>query len=397
MENLVEIVGASMLAGSPQPATIRAPEIEPGVGCDFDSYLLTPDHSLDERIARAKARLGSDVVILGHHYQRDEVVKFADFRGDSLKLSQQAASAEARYILFCGVRFMAESADILRRPHQQVILPDLAAGCSMADMAEIGQVETCWSELESVGDLRVVPVTYMNSSAAIKAFTGEHGGAVSTSSNAAAVMRWAFSPGKGDIKGAGGERVLFLPDEHLGRNTAYAMGIPLDQMIVWDPREELGGNTPEAIRAARVILWKGYCSVHQRFRPEHVERVRRAQPGVRVIVHPECRWEVVQMADEAGSTEQIVRRVTEAEPGTTWAVGTEIHLVNRLSKEWTDRRVMSLDPSVCVCTTMFRISPRHLLWALENLGAGQVVNRIVVDDQTRQWAQVALERMLSLG
>jgi quinolinate synthase len=397
MENLVEIEGASMLAGSPQPATIRAPEIEPGVGCDFDSYLLTPDRSLDERIARAKARLGSDVVILGHHYQRDEVVKFADFRGDSLKLSQQAAAAEARYIVFCGVHFMAESADILRRPHQQVILPDLAAGCSMADMAEIGQVETCWSELESVGDLRVVPVTYMNSSAAIKAFTGEHGGAVSTSSNAAAVMRWAFSPGRRDTKGAGGQRVLFLPDEHLGRNTAYAMGIPLDQMIVWDPREELGGNTPEAIRAARVILWKGYCSVHQRFRPEHVERVRRAQPGVRVIVHPECRWEVVQMADEAGSTEQIVRRVTEAEPGTTWAVGTEIHLVNRLSKEWTDRRVMSLDPSVCVCTTMFRISPRHLLWALENLGAGQVVNRIVVDDHTRRWAKVALERMLSLG
>ncbi|HJY86524.1 MAG TPA: quinolinate synthase NadA [Candidatus Acidoferrales bacterium] len=396
MDNLVEILSASPLAGSPPPATIRAPEIEPGVGCDFDSYLLTPDHSLDERIARAKARLGSDVVILGHHYQRDEVIKFADFRGDSLKLSQQAATAEARSIVFCGVHFMAESADILRRPHQQVILPDLAAGCSMADMAEIGQVETCWSELESLGDLRVVPLTYMNSSAAIKAFTGEHGGAVTTSSNAAAVMRWAFSPGNGDRKGAGGERVLFLPDEHLGRNTAYAMGIPLEQMIVWDPREELGGNTPEAIRAARVILWKGYCSVHQRFRPEHVERVRRAEPGVRVIVHPECRWEVVQMADEAGSTEQIIRRVTEAEPGTTWAVGTEIHLVNRLSKEWPDRRVMSLDPSVCVCTTMFRISPRHLLWALENLGAGQVVNRIVVEDQTRQWAQVALERMLSL-
>ncbi len=396
MRSLVEIVGTSTLAGSPQPATIRAPEIEPGVGCDFDSYLLTSDHSLDDRIARAKARLGSDVVILGHHYQRDEVVKFADFRGDSLKLSQQAATTEARYIVFCGVHFMAESADILRRPHQQVILPDLAAGCSMADMAEIGQVETCWSELESVGNLRVVPLTYMNSSAAIKAFTGEHGGAVSTSSNAAAVMRWAFSPGKGDTKGAGGERVLFLPDEHLGRNTAYAMGIPLDQMIVWDPREELGGNTPEAIRAARVILWKGYCSVHQRFRPEHVERVRRAHPGVRVIVHPECRWEVVQMADEAGSTEQIIRRVTEAEPGTTWAVGTEIHLVNRLSKELTDGRVMSLDPSVCVCTTMFRISPRHLLWVLENLGAGQVVNGIVVDAQTRQWAQVALERMLSL-
>ncbi len=387
MPTLLSISQTPTLAGAAQPATLRAPEIEPGVGCDFDSYLLTPDDTLDDRIAAAKARLGQDVVILGHHYQRDEVVKFADLRGDSLKLSQQAAEADARYIVFCGVHFMAESADILRRPHQVVILPDLSAGCSMADMADIGQVETCWAELESLGDLEVVPITYMNSTAAIKAFTGEHGGAVCTSSNAAAVMRWAF---------ARGERVLFLPDEHLGRNTAYRMGIPLEEMVVWDPHEALGGTTPEAVRRARVILWKGYCSVHQRFRVEHVERMRREHPGIRVIVHPECRWEVAEAADSIGSTEQIIKAVASGEPGSQWAVGTEIHLVNRLSKQFTDRMVISLDPSVCVCTTMFRISPQHLLWVLENLVAGQVVNRIFVDDRTRRWARVALERMLSL-
>ena len=387
MATRVGIVKAPRRPGDPPPETIRVPEIEAGVGCDFDSYLLTPDNTLDERIARAKEQLGRDVIVLGHHYQRDEVVKFADFRGDSLKLSQQAASTDARYIVFCGVHFMAESADILRQPHQQVILPDLNAGCSMADMAEIGQVETCWAELESVGDLRVVPITYMNSSAAIKAFTGRHAGSVCTSSNAAAVMRWAL---------AQGERVLFLPDEHLGRNTAYRMGIPLEQMVVWDPNRELGGNTPEALRAARIILWKGYCSVHQRFLPKHVENVRGAYPGVKVIVHPECRFEVAQLADCIGSTEQIIRTVTAGQPGTTWAVGTEIHLVNRLSKECTDRRVMSLDSSVCVCTTMFRISPQHLLWTLENLVEGCVVNRIAVADETRHWARTALERMLSL-
>ena len=384
MASLVNIIDSLAAA---QPPTVRVPEVEPGVGCDFDSYLLTPDDTLDERIAAARARLGDQVVILGHHYQRDEVVRFADFRGDSLRLAQQAAAAEARYIVFCGVHFMAESADILRRSHQQVILPDLNAGCSMADMAEIGQVEACWRELESAGPLGVVPITYMNSTAAIKAFTGEHGGSVCTSSNAAAVMRWAF---------ARGERVLFLPDEHLGRNTAHRMGIPLEQMIVWDPSREMGSNTPGALRAARVILWNGYCSVHQRFLPEHVARVRREVPGVRVIAHPECRFEVVQLADEVGSTEQIVRTVTAAEPGSQWAVGTEIHLVNRLSRQFTDRRVMSLDPAVCVCTTMFRITPQHLLWTLENLVAGRVVNRIAVDDRTRHWARVALERMLSL-
>ena len=388
MGNLVSISDSSTLIGALQPPTLHAPEIEAGVGCDFDSYLLVPDNALDDPIAAAKARLGEDVVILGHHYQRDEVVKFADFRGDSLKLSFQASQAEGRYIVFCGVHFMAESADILRREHQTVILPDLNAGCSMADMADIGQVEACWSELSALVDSReIIPVTYMNSTAAIKSFTGEHGGSVCTSTNAAQVMKWAFE---------NGEKVLFLPDEHLGRNTGYRMGIPLDQMIVWDPYEELGGNTPEAIRSARVILWKGYCSVHQRFTPEQVERVRRQHPGIRVIVHPECRFEVAQAADRIGSTEGIIKAIQDSPAGTEWAVGTEIHLVNRLSKELKNHKVISLDPSVCVCTTMFRITPQHLLWALENLGEGNIVNRISVDERTRHHARVALDRMLTL-
>jgi len=283
---------------------------------------------------------------------------------------------------------MAESADILRRDQQIVVLPDLNAGCSMADMADIGQVELCWDELSSVLDTnKIIPVTYMNSTAAIKSFTGEHGGSVCTSSNAAAVMKWAF---------ARGEKVLFLPDEHLGRNTGYRMGILLDEMVVWDPFQDLGGNTPEALRKAKVILWKGYCSVHQRFTPEHIAKVRKEHPGIRVIVHPECRFEVAQAADEIGSTEGIVKSILASPVGTEWAVGTEIHLVNRLSKEIKDRKVMSLDPSVCVCTTMFRITPQHLLWALENLAAGKVVNQISVDERTREFAKVALDRMLAL-
>jgi len=382
------ISGRPELIGIEQPETLRAPEIEKGVGCDFDNYLLVPDNTLDERIAGAKSKLGKDVVILGHHYQRDEVVKFADYRGDSLKLSQQAAEADAKYIVFCGVHFMAESADILRRGNQIVVLPDLNAGCSMADMADIGQVEACWDELSGVTDTsKIIPVTYMNSTAAIKSFTGYHGGSICTSSNAAAVMRWAFERG---------EKVLFLPDEHLGRNTGYRMGIPLEEMIVWDPFEELGGNTPEQIAQAKVILWKGYCSVHQRFTSEHVAKVRREHPGIRLIVHPECRFEVAQAADEIGSTEGIIRAVKASPPGTKWAVGTEIHLVNRLSKELKDHRVISLDSSVCVCTTMFRITPLHLLWALENLAEGRVVNQISVDDRTRKCARAALDRMLAL-
>jgi quinolinate synthase len=386
MKTLVDITRT--LPETDQPASVRVPEVEKGVGCDFDSYLLVPDNTLDDRIAAAKARLGKDVVLLGHHYQRDEVVKFADFRGDSLKLSQQAAATDAKYIVFCGVHFMAESADILSRPGQVTILPDLNAGCSMSDMADIGQVEACWEELESVGGLKVIPVTYMNSTAAIKGFTGERGGAVCTSSNAAAVIRFAFEHG---------ERVLFLPDEHLGRNTAFRMGISLEQMVVWDPFRELGGNTPQQLRNAKMILWKGYCSVHQRFLPEHVDRVRRDVPGIQVLVHPECRFEVVQKADSVGSTEQIAKVIRAAEPGSKWAVGTEIHLVNRLSKELPDRSVQSLDPNVCVCTTMFRITPQHLLWALENLVEGRVVNQISVDGKTKKWARVALERMLSLA
>jgi quinolinate synthase len=388
MGNLISISDSSTLIDIGQPATVRAPEIEAGVGCDFDSYLLVPDNALDDRIAAAKARLGRDVVILGHHYQRDEVIKFADFRGDSLKLSFQASQAEGRYIVFCGVHFMAESADILRREHQTVILPDLNAGCSMADMADIGQVEACWSELSSLLDSRkIIPVTYMNSTAAIKAFTGERGGSVCTSTNAAEVLKWAFESG---------EKVLFLPDEHLGRNTGYRMGIPLDQMIVWDPHLEFGGNTPEAIRSARIILWKGYCSVHQRFTSQQVERVRREHPGIRVIAHPECCFEVAQAADQIGSTEGIIKAIQASPAGTQWAVGTEIHLVNRLGKELKNHKVISLDPSVCVCTTMFRITPQHLLWALENLGEGNVVNRISVDERTRHHARVALDRMLAL-
>jgi quinolinate synthase len=387
MGNLISISESSTLIGGQQPATVRAPEIEAGVGCDFDSYLLVPDNTLDERIAAAKARLHDDVVILGHHYQRDEVIKFADFRGDSLKLSFQASEAEGRYIVFCGVHFMAESADILRREHQTVILPDLSAGCSMADMADIGQVEEAWRELSSLGGLKTTPVAYMNTTAAIKAFTGEHGGSICTSSNASAVMQWAFERG---------DKVFFLPDEHLGRNTGYRMGIPLDQMIVWDPYQELGGNTPEAIRNARILLWKGYCSVHQRFTPQQVERVRREHPGIRVIAHPECRFDVAQAADEIGSTEGIIKAIKASPTGTEWAVGTEIHLVNRLGKELKDHKVISLDPSVCVCTTMFRITPQHLLWALENLGSGNVVNQISVDERTRHYARIALDRMLSL-
>jgi quinolinate synthase len=387
MGNLISISESSTLIGGDQPATVRAPEIEAGVGCDFDSYLLVPDNTLDDRIAAAKARLHDDVVILGHHYQRDEVIKFADFRGDSLKLSFQASEAEGRYIVFCGVHFMAESADILRREHQTVILPDLNAGCSMADMADIGQVEAAWSELSSLGGHKTTPVAYMNTTAAIKAFTGEHGGSICTSSNAAAVMQWAFERG---------DKVFFLPDEHLGRNTGYRMGIPLDQMIVWDPYQELGGNTPEAVRNARVLLWKGYCSVHQRFTLQQVERVRREHPGIRVIAHPECRFEVAQAADAIGSTEGIIKAIKASPAGTEWAVGTEIHLVNRLGKELKDHKVISLDPSVCVCTTMFRITPNHLLWALENLGSGNVVNQISVDERTRHYARIALDRMLTL-
>jgi quinolinate synthase len=363
------------------------------VGCSLENYLAEPDHTMDARITAARAKLGREAVILGHHYQRDEVIRFADFTGDSYKLSKIAAETEAKYLIFCGVHFMAESADVLAKPWQQVILPDLNAGCSMADMAEIGQVEDCWESLERQGlgtrAEGLVPMTYMNSAADIKAFCGERGGLVCTSSNARGAFEWAFSRA---------EKILFLPDQHLGRNTAFAMGIPLNEMVVWDPYMLNGGVSPERLKAAKVILWKGHCSVHQRFLPEHVERVRRDEAGMQVVVHPECRFEVCQKADVVGSTEKIIETIERGPEGSSFAVGTEIHLVNRLAQRFAPlgKKVITLDDSGCLCTTMYRISPAHLAWALENLVAGKVVNRIRVSDETKYWAKVALDRMLEV-
>jgi quinolinate synthase len=354
-----------------------------------ERYLGLADAELDRRIPAAKAALGTRVVILGHHYQRDEIIKFADYTGDSFRLSGQVAKhPEAEFIVFCGVHFMAESADVLSLPHQKVILPDLAAGCSMADMAAIDQLETCWEEMSVMGITDVVPLTYINSSAAIKAFVGERGGIVCTSSNAAATIRWAFERGR---------HVLFLPDQHLGRNTAYKMGVPLDQMLVWDPHEIAGGLTAGELESAKMILWKGHCSVHERFTVAQIRRVRERHPGVRVIVHPEVPWDVVQAADDSGSTEYIIREITGAAPGSTWAVGTELHLVNRLAQTLKgEKTVFSLDPIGCLCSTMFRVSPNHLLWVLEGLLDGRVHNRIVVPDEQKHWTKVALDRMLSV-
>ncbi len=358
------------------------------------AYLGLSDEAMDARLAAARARLGRRLVILGHHYQRDEVIKFADYTGDSYKLAQQVSRhPDAEFIVFCGVHFMAESADVLAAPGQQVILPDLAAGCSMADMAELDQLETCWDELAALGvqraDERLVPVTYINSAAAIKAFCGEHGGVVCTSSNAAATLAWAW---------ARGERILFLPDQHLGRNTAYGMGVPLDRMAVWDPNEPLGGLDPDTARRARIILWKGHCSVHTRFSVRQIEQLRRDHPGIRIIVHPEVPWDVVQAADASGSTERIIEAVRESPVGSRWAVGTEVHLVNRLAQELApDRTVVSLDPFGCLCSTMFRVSPNHLLWSLEGLLDGEVRNRIVVPDDRKYWTKVALDRMLTIS
>lgn len=362
--------------------------------CSLDNYLALPDHTMDERIGRARARLGATTVLLGHHYQRDEVVRFADYTGDSYKLSKIAASTDAKFIVFCGVHFMAESADILAQPGQQVILPDLNAGCSMADMAEISQVESCWDVLENFGVAEeTIPVTYINSSAAIKAFCGEHGGLVCTSSNAKAAMEWAFARGK---------RILFLPDQHLGRNTGHAMGIAAGEMEVWDPwtrglADSIAGGRPEQrLAACRLLLWKGHCAVHQRFLPGHVDQARAKYPGIQVIVHPECRFEVCQKADALGSTERLISIVEKAPAGSTFAIGTEIHLVNRLAKRFAPegKKIVTLDDTGCLCTTMFRISPQHLAWALENLAEGRVVNRIQVRASVKQWARVALERMI---
>ncbi|HEV2484791.1 MAG TPA: quinolinate synthase NadA [Terracidiphilus sp.] len=364
--------------------------------CSLENYLALPDHTMDGRIAAARAKLGSTTILLGHHYQRDEVIRFVDFTGDSYKLSKVASETGAKYIVFCGVHFMAESADVLGHEGQQVILPDLNAGCSMADMAEISQVEACWETLERLGLASdIVPITYMNSTAAIKAFCGENGGLVCTSSNAGAAFEWAFARGK---------RILFLPDQHLGRNTGHAMGIPLDQMAVWDPwavqiGPKTGGQTKETLTASRIILWKGHCAVHQRFLPGHVDQVRAKYPGIQVIVHPECRWEVCQKADALGSTERLIKIVEDAPAGTMFAIGTEIHLVNRLARRFAPegKKIITLDDTGCLCTTMYRISPQHLAWALENLVEGSVVNRIQVRPDVKHWAKVALDRMLDLG
>jgi quinolinate synthase len=352
-----------------------------------DAYLRLDDAAMDARIAAAKAALGDRLVILGHHYQRDEVIRFADVTGDSLKLAQHAARQHgADFVVFCGVHFMAESANVLGAPHQHVILPDLAAGCSMADMAAIDQLEVCWGELRTLGFSDVVPVTYINSSAAIKGFCGEHGGIVCTSGNAAQVMTWAWERG---------EKLLMLPDQHLGRNTAFRMGVPLDQMVVWDPDLPFGGVDRAALERARLILWKGHCSVHARFSVRHIEQFRQAHPDGKVIVHPECTFDVMQAADACGSTERIIRTITDSPEGSVWAVGTEVHLVNRLANTLAPgRTVRSLDTMGCLCSTMFRVSPNHLLWVLEGLVEGEVRNPIVVPEPTKQWARVALDRML---
>jgi quinolinate synthase len=355
-----------------------------------DAYLGLSDEEMEVRIAAAKAALGDRLVVLGHHYQRDEVIKFADYTGDSFKLARSIARhPDADYIVFCGVHFMAESADILALPHQRVILPDLAAGCSMADMVAPDQLETCWAELEQMGVAsRVVPVTYINSAAAVKSFVGERGGTICTSSNAAASLEWGWNQR---------EKILFLPDQHLGRNTAWKMGVSLDDMVVWDPYEPFGGLTKTELDRARLILWKGHCSVHVRFTVKQLESVRRQYPAVKVIVHPEVPFDVLRAADDSGSTEYILKTVREAPAGTTWAVATEIHLVHRLAEEVApDKTVISLDQVGCLCSTMFRVSPNHLLWVLDGLVDGEVHNEIVVPDEQQKWARIALDRMLSI-
>jgi quinolinate synthase len=365
------------------------PHSERGVECP-GGLPAASDPDLVARATAAKAALGDQVFILGHHYQRDEVIAFADVTGDSFKLAKEAAGRpNAPYIVFCGVHFMAESADILTGDDQQVILPDLAAGCSMADMARLSQVEDAWDALTDVGIADVtIPITYMNSSADIKAFCGKHGGAVCTSSNAKTALSWAFERG---------EKVLFFPDQHLGRNTAVLeLGVPLDQCVVYDPRQPNGGLTEAELRNATMLLWRGHCSVHGRFTAECVDSVREAVPGVNVLVHPECPHDVVIKADLVGSTEYIIKTVAEAAPGTSWAIGTELNLVQRLARRHTDKTIVFLDKTVCFCSTMNRIDLPHLVWSLENLVAGNVVNVISVDAETQHFAKIALDRMLAL-
>ena len=353
------------------------------------AYLHLDAAALDERIGAARRQLGARVTILGHHYQREEVIKYADFQGDSFLLSQQAASRpEADFIVFCGVHFMAETAGILAAPHQRIILPNITAGCSMADMAPMQDVEDAWEDLQEVlGPGGIVPVTYMNSIAGIKALCGRNGGAVCTSSNAAAVLRWAFEQGR---------RVLFLPDQHLGRNTALKMGIGLDEMVVWNPFRAMGGNTPEQLRNAKMVLWQGHCSVHTRFTVQQIEAARERFPDINILVHPECTMETVQAADLVGSTEFIRAQVNEAPDGSQWAIGTEISLVNRLALHNPGKTVFCLDPVTCPCSTMYRIHPAYLLWVLESLLEGRVMNEITVPPETRREAQTALQQMLAL-
>ena len=356
----------------------------------IEDYLVMQDAEIAERIESARQGLGSRVVILGHHYQRDDVIAHADLTGDSYQLSVMASQRkDAEFIVFCGVHFMAESADILGQPHQKVILPDLGAGCSMADMATIEQVEDAWEQLRDIGVLKekVAPITYMNSSAAIKAFCGRNGGVVCTSSNAVPLF---------DVYLKEYDKMFFFPDQHLGRNTGAKFGIPLDKMVLWNPHEELGGSTEEELREAKLFLWRGHCSVHGRFKPWHVDQIRKEIPGVQVLVHPECMREVVEISDLNGSTSYIINTVTKAPSGTKWAIGTELNLVLRLQKQFPDKEIRLLAPDLCMCATMYRIAPQNLAWAMENLAAGNVVNQIKVDDETKHYALIALERMINL-
>lgn len=355
---------------------------------DLQPYASLDDEDCDQRIIKARQTLGDRLVILGHHYQRDEVFKHADFSGDSLKLSREAAKSNAEYIVFCGVHFMAEVADIISRPDQIVLLPDLSAGCAMADMADLDQVERAWTELSSVLDAEqsITPVTYINSAANLKSFCGKHGGVVCTSTNAQKIIEWSF---------AQREKVLFFPDQHLGRNTGVKMDIPLEQMVTWDYDQPMGGLTPEDIRQAKIILWKGFCSVHQMFKPEQIENFRREAPDGKVISHPEASYEVCQLSDYVGSTEFIIKTITDSAPGSQWLVGTELNLVNRLHQTLADenKTVQFMSPMLCMCSTMFRIDPQHLAWVLENLVEGHVVNQILVAEDVASNARIALQRM----
>ena len=355
----------------------------------LEDYLVMSDEEMHERIELARKELGKRLVILGHHYQRDDVIRHADLTGDSYQLSVMASQTDAEFIVFCGVHFMAESADILGKPQQRVILPDLGAGCSMADMATIDQVEDAWEQLREIGILqnKVAPITYMNSSAAIKAFCGRNEGVVCTSSNAIPLF---------DIYLKEYDKMFFFPDQHLGRNTGAKFGIPLDKMVLWNPHEELGGNTEEALHNAKLILWRGHCSVHGRFKPWHADKVRKEIPGVTVLVHPECMREVVEMSDLDGSTSFIIKTVENSPAGSKFAIGTEVNLVNRLQQRFPDKEIHLLAPDLCMCATMYRIAPQNLAWSLENLLDGNVINEIVVDEETKHFAAIALERMISM-